>query len=433
MRRLVLLAVPAAWMVACSESGFVANTDPEAPPEVEVDSGADPDVQVDAPDLVLSPAALDLGEVGVGCAASGTVSLTNAGTADLHVEGLSFEGDAAWTLADGNVWPLTLAPGASTTVSVSLVPTAQGEVAASLVAVSDDPDGDEVATQVGAGVLGPRGEDTFDVPENPPVDILFAVDQSCSMDSHAANLGANFGSLAAELSAVTNNWRVGVVTQQSACFNNGVLSPTTPGLAAKFTDAVQAGGNDVPDTERLFSLTLGALNQTSGNACNAGFLRPSALLHVVFVSDEWEQSGDIGNAGSRALQWVDTATTFKGDPALLRASGVICPESGCDWAGSDGRPDGYREAVADTAGARLDISTSNWGAAAAQIAEASLEGLYDFPLSATPDVSTLKVWVNGVQWTSGWSYDAGGNLVRFDSELGGGQVVAKYNRVATCG
>lgn len=415
--------------VTASELGAVTvfSNDPEDG-AVEVDligAGA-------VPDLVLDPPTFDFGALDVGCGGSVTVSLSNVGTDDVVVSNIAYAGDADLTLLDWNSLPLTLAPGASTTVQVAYQPAAAGAQNGTLSVDSNDPRGTETATQVGSAALGARAEDTFDVPENPPVDILFAVDQSCSMDSHASNLAANFSTVAADLSAVTNNWRIGVVTMQNGCLNGGVLGPTTTGLQQKFTDAVRQGDDSVADTERLFTLTNTALSKTSGTQCNAGFLRASALLHVVFVSDEWEQSGSRSTAPSRASAWADGAAAYKASDTLFRASGVVCPDSGCSWAGGDGGPDGYREAAAITGGARMDISTSNWGNAAAQIAEASLAGLYDFPLAQEPEPSTIGVWVNGVQWTTDWHYDATNNEVDFDVDLAGGSVVVKYNQAGVC-
>lgn len=415
--------------VGSSELGAVTvfSNDPEDG-AVEVDlfgAGA-------VPDLVLDPPTFDFGALSVGCGDDVTVSLSNVGTDDLVVTSIDYAGGADLTLLDWNDLPLTLAPGASTTVQVAFQPAAAGAQDGTLSVASNDPRGIETATQLGSGGLGARVEDTFDVPENPPVDILFAVDQSCSMDSHASNLAANFSTVAADLSAVTNNWRIGVVTMQNGCLNGGILGPTTTGLQQKFTDAVRQGDDGIADTERLFNLTNTALSKTSGTQCNAGFLRASALLHVVFVTDEWEQSGSRSSAASRANTWVNGAAAYKSSDTLFRASGVICPDSGCSWAGGDGGPDGYREAVQYAGGVRLDISTNNWGNAASQIAEASLAGLYDFPLSEDAEPSTVRVWVNGVEWTTGWHYDIMNNEVDFESELAGGSVVVKYNETGVC-
>lgn len=376
------------------------------------------------PDLDISPNPYDFGTVFIGCGETQELRLENIGSDDLEITDIDFDSDDnAMELIDENDLPLTLAPGQATTVAVSFyaesVSTSRGE----LTVRSNDPAGDEVAVQVGEGAWAERGEDTFDIPENPPVDILFAVDQSCSMDAHAANLASNFGQLASALSAVTNNWRVGVATLQSGCFNNGIITPSTP--QAKFTEAVRMGADEVADTEKLFALTNTALSKTTGSGCNAGFLRPSALLHVVFVTDEWEQSG------ISASSWVANAGSYKSSDSLLKASGIVCPDSGCSWAGADGFAGNYLTAIATTGGERLDISSTNWGSTASRLAEASLDGIYNFELSEDPVESTIRVYVNGVEVTSGWWYDPSANEVRF-TELSGGTVVVKYGVEAEC-
>ena len=90
--------------------------------------------------LALAPAAVAFGNVRAGRTASQDVTLTNSGSVALTVSNLSFSGDDAALFTRGLVaLPLSLAPGASQTVSVTFSPTRLGNATAALTVMSDDP------------------------------------------------------------------------------------------------------------------------------------------------------------------------------------------------------------------------------------------------------------------------------------------------------
>ncbi len=372
-----------------------------------------------APDLVVDPPFVDFGTLEVGCAAEQTVRMSNVGTWDLVVEGIEPGGDAAVLAHDA--LPIVLAPGASSELRIGFAPAVAGAARGELAFVSNDADGDEFADWRGAATERPWHEDVFVLPANPPVDVLFAVDQSRSMDRHAANLAANFGTFIDTLSSITADWRIGVVTLDEGCLNGGVLTADTPTVSSVFGAAVADASGPTALTEQLFTLTGNALANTT--SCNAGFLRPEAALHVVFVSDEWEQSGPRATAAERAAAWVTDASAFA---SSFRASGIICPEAGCPWS-DDGQADGYREAIALTGGVRLDIAATDWGSAAVALAQASAPPDAEFPLSEVPDPSTINVRVDGAP--AAWTYDAGALVV---DAAPGATVVVRYRVPQVC-
>lgn len=395
-------------------SVMVFSTDPDDG-AIEVDLTG----QGGAPDLVIDPPFVDFGTLEVGCATEQTVRMTNVGTWELVVEGIERAGDDAPLSHDA--LPIVLAPGASSELQIAFAPTAAGTALGELAFLSNDADGDEFADWQGAATERPWLEDTFVLPTDPPVDVLFAVDQSGSMDRHAANLAANFDTFIGTLSGITTDWRIGVVTLDDGCLNGGVLTPGTPSVASAFGAAVVDANGPTDLTEQLFTLTGTALAATTG--CNAGFLRPEANLHVVFVSDEWEQSGSRPTAAERAAAWVNDASAYA---AAFRASGIVCPDEGCPWS-NDGQADGYREAIALTGGVRLDITTSDWGSSAVALAQASAPLSSEFPLSEVPDPSTLDVRVDGAPVP--WTYDAGNVVVDAES---GATVVVRYQVPRVC-
>ena len=77
-------------------------------------------------------------------------------------------------------------------------------------------------------------------------------------------------------------------------------------------------------TESLLTPAAYATGKTNSGQCNQGFMRDGALLHIIAVSDEPEQSGQT------AAHWVSQFENYVSDPALLRVSAVVDLSQGRD-------------------------------------------------------------------------------------------------------
>jgi hypothetical protein len=121
---------------------------------------------------------------------------------------------------------------------------------------------------------------------------------------------------------------------------------------------------------------------------------------------------------------------YYADPAMLKLSAVAGDyPTGCGTAEAG---TGYYEAVSATGGVFLSIC-SNWSTNVDVLADISIEGLVEFELSATPDPSSITVFVDGVQWLIDWHYDATLNQIVFDTELSEGAAIeVNYGVLVTC-
>jgi hypothetical protein len=382
-----------------------------------------------APQLEITPATFDFGAVDIPCGEELTLTLENIGQEPLELSALGFKtSDGQFQLMDSNVLPLTLEQNETTTVDVTFEPVQPGSTTASVTAESNDPRGPQTASQTGEGAYLSLQDEQFVVPENPPVDILFAVDQSCSMDTITTPLATAFSDFISQLNTVTQGWNVGVVTNDDGCFNNGVLTATTANYQSLFTDAVSKGGctegHPSCDTEALLKLTNSALSKTYSGGCNDNFLRTGALLHVIVVSDEKERSG-VG-----AYAYLQDYMAYTGSQSLTKVSGIVDINYDC---GDGSGPGQYTDAANWSSGLLLDVCSSNWSGKTTDLALASLTNINEYPLTAVPDESSLEVAVDGVVWTADWHYDSATNSVVFDLEMTGGQVIdVSYGELSTC-
>ncbi|MDP2312020.1 MAG: choice-of-anchor D domain-containing protein [Pseudomonadota bacterium] len=377
------------------------------------------------PELEISPDPLDLGTAYVGCDKDHDITLTNVGTDDLVISAIGHTG-GDFALTDLNVLPLTLAPAEATTVNVRFVPLTEGEQVGELSVTSNEPVGTRVSEQTAEGRYAGEYEDTFEVPVNPPADILFFVDQSCSMDDDARSLASNFSAFITNLSVYTTNWHIMVVNDDDGCNNSGVLTSASANYEDRFTEAVSRGGGNY--TEAGLIVTSTAVDQTDSGDCNDNFLRSTAILHIVMVSDEPEQSPRGWNT------YVNQVIAKKGDASLVKFSAVAGPDpGGCTSGGNSAAAGtGYSEAVAYTAGEFLSIC-SNWSTSVEALATASV-AMSTFELTRTPVPETIAVTVNGASRT-GWTYDATTNSIEFDEAAQpeeGDTIVVSYAGLASC-
>lgn len=423
---------------AVTGSVVILSDDPDRPEEVVELLGAGR-----TPLLQISPDDHNFGRTEIPCGDEVELTLQNVGNDDLVIDSFDYVQDGQFALRGTPTLPVTLVPGAYTNFWVDWLPQFAGTTEAALNVDSNDPRGLVSAIQRGRPFHIGGDSDTFTAPVDPPVDILFAVDQSCSMDDDAVSLAANFSTFITAIGAETSGWNLGVVTFDHGCFNNGILEANTSNVQTLFDEAVGLGeGINIQDTERLFKLVDRALQQTSPGACNEGFLRPNAVLHIIVVSDEPERSPSQASAWTWDY-WVNRFETSVSSPSLLTISGVV------DLNGCNDGADGYLQAIQATGGEALPIGQNphvigtppdtewvcddvDWATHASTLAQASLTFLNNFPLSKDADVNSIQVEINGVPLTTGWTYDPVANAVVLDDAVPGSTVDVSYDLAAVC-
>lgn len=375
------------------------------------------------PELSIVPEIHDFGDLLVPCDDAVELTLSNTGAEPLEITEIQLAGTEGLELVDDNALPVTLAVGEATEVDVYWTALTNGPASSTLSVTSNDPRGIVTATQAGNGTFSATARETLTIDENPPVDILFAVDQSCSMDVNTNELNANFASFISEIDAVTNDWQIGVPNFETGCFNSGLITQTTPNYTGVFSAAALLGedpGGTTSYSEKLLQLSEVALNQTGAGQCNAGFPRPGALFHIILVSDEPNRS---------PRPWASYQADFESyltDPDLLRVSGVL-DVSDCGL-GSLGYPD----IVTATDGVLLDLC-GNWSSQVSALGQVSVEAVGELQLQQLAEPTSVEVSRNGSSLTTGWSYDPIANSVSFDPPLDEGESAdVDYAVLAVC-
>jgi hypothetical protein len=153
----------------------------------------------------------------------------------------------------------------------------------------------------------------------PAVDILIVTDQSKSMGPYNARLSANLDAFISSLNInsqdYTNHWQMIVANSDTGCNVGGIVNSNTKGLVSSYRTSLTAncpsgtttsynslkctgrfeaaisswagkpGDGRFPYTEATLMTAVLAAEKSAVGQCNAGFIRPEALLHVILISD----------------------------------------------------------------------------------------------------------------------------------------------------
>jgi hypothetical protein len=374
-------------------------------------------------DLVVTPASWELGAITPGCELSEIFQLSNAGNGPLTIQPPQIDGSPTWEVESAGTEPFVLAPGDFRSVRVLLDAEGSALTTADLVFVSDDPQG-EVRVPMSYSPEWPLSRsDERVVPAESRVNIMFAVDGSRSMSDEQAILAQEFRSFISAFDGTDVDWRIGVVTRDDGCFTNGVLGPETSNVVGQFDQAVRAIGDGGVLTEQLLALANQALFHTGPGGCNSGFL-DSGELHLVFVSDEADQSPSLWSA------YLSSYQSYVAPGANVVSHAVVDYDAICgqDTTGAAG----YQDIVRATGGLLLDICSSSWGSSLVDIATITLESFRSVQLTLPlVDATSIRVLYDGVEQRSGWAYDPQQNLVLIDVLPPAGTVVRVEYRGGT--
>jgi hypothetical protein len=275
---------------------------------------------------------------------------------------------------------------------------------------------------------------------NGVVDILWVIDSSGSMADERLILGSDFQGFLDELVAIQSDYQIGVTAlnsknpfdplqglgalRQSVTTAPGldIITNATPNAAAVFQELTT-----YPDSLLHWDLGLRsgelALSPplTAPGGANAGFVRPTAALAVIVVTNGEDASYGDPDYYTRFYQGVKGP----GNERLVTFStlGGDLP-NGCTPAVDVGKLGGaappavrYASVSFGTGGVVGSICDSDFAGTLLRIVQALNTLRKVFPLTLPPAAGTLTVTVDGVvipqSVVNGWQYQANTNSIVF--------------------
>lgn len=259
------------------------------------------------------------------------------------------------------------------------------------------------------------------------VDILWVIDDSGSMANQRKTLNTNFSRFFQELVTLNVDFQMGVTSTNQA--DGGKLRGTTKIIKNLTVDAAKIFEQNTtfPASRarwemglRMAQLAVSGANVAPGGP-NDGFLRPSAALAIIVVSDEDDSSFGPTDAYVRAYK----AAKGPGNETLVTFSSIAgsvptgcTPPNEAQYFGSFADPAFRYAAVATkTGGVVGSICDASFENTLVQIAQALNTLKRVFPLTLKPVGGSLTVSVNGTvipeNPVTGWQYRADTNSVVF--------------------
>jgi hypothetical protein len=283
--------------------------------------------------------------------------------------------------------------------------------------------------------------DTFSQAPNNEVDILWVVDDSYSMAEEQAILAEGFASFAGELDESGTDFQIGVITtsfeytnpERAKLLGEPPFLTMTDDYERLFEERATAVGVEGSDKEKGLEAASWAVSpqMTAPGGLNEGFVRDTAQLLVVIVSDE-EDCSDNGALEGQAPEacytesneltpvstFVQELRELKADPERVTVSAIVgqtdseCPDV---WTGSR-----YITAAAQTGGLAGDICQSSWDSMLEVMGLTAVGIRSTFQLRDGAVPNTIEVTVDedevGEDAVNGWTYDRPTRYVEFHGD-----------------
>ncbi|MBM76230.1 MAG: hypothetical protein CMK59_12575 [Proteobacteria bacterium] len=417
------------------------------------DSGSIPVEPTESPDIYIDPPVVDFGNVVKNCTSDPfLVTIGNEGLEDLIISDIEFAGEGISAFVENSDQffqdgQLILPYGTSVPVNLMFSPEYFLDYEVELVVQSNDPDESSSEVPVyGHGASGPTIEEGFVQDYNPYVDVLWVVDNSCSMEPIVENMNDNFSAFINEFTSLNLDYHMSVVTtDMSASDQSGKIQGGIYTSAQNQNDVIQNFlqssnvGTQGSVDEKGLDASKAALSEPLLSGHNAGFLRDTMNgeevgLSVIVVSDENDYSSVNPN---NYTSWI---LGLKNDPENVRFSSiVVSSSSSCDGVLED-VGERYIEVSENTNGFVADICTDNFDATLQEISLSAAGMTVSFPLQDTPfPLDAISVTVNGTEIsqsiTDGWTYDSRSNSIVFHGNAipdAGESVVISYEVTGSC-
>jgi hypothetical protein len=249
-----------------------------------------------------------------------------------------------------------------------------------------------------------------------PLEILWVIDDSGSMNDEQISLATNF-------QIFINNF-----VQNNTDFKMAITTTDTSGTK---------GGNFITDSNILLNSTQAELDPnafinnfqnmimvgTSGSGYekglkaskqsaikHPGFFSPDSYLAIVYVSDENDQSE--GNA----TDYINYLQVLKHNHGLTKAYSIV-NTNGSGPTGN-GYTQGYDryEAVSNLTNGSVSNINGNFSNTLLNISNEIFYLLDKFPLANTPyDKDSIKIFVEGVEQIGNWDYVSSSKVITFHS------------------
>jgi hypothetical protein len=257
------------------------------------------------------------------------------------------------------------------------------------------------------------------------LDILIVIDNSGSMAEEQKGLSDKLVPLLSKVA--DSNWQIGVVTTdpKDACMR-AVIKKGDSETAANFKTAIEAGIKGAGNEQ-------GIRQAVTGLSCSSKWVRDNSTIAVLIVSDE-DNCSDGKGCGTELwkdetylINYLSSIRKVKEDARVYGLFHV--PGSVCASAYNVGNQ--YAKAVTASGGIAGSICAADYSPTLTAISEnVSTILKSQFPLAYEPEMNSLKVFVNNIAQSTGFSVN--GKTLTFNVlPPAGAQIRVEYTHGST--
>lgn len=253
-------------------------------------------------------------------------------------------------------------------------------------------------------IENPTFEDRILQLTTPKVDILWMVDNSCSMYDNQQALADNFPSFINYFIGSGLDYHIGVTSSDIDGDYNGsqgklrnvsganYIDPDTSNPTSVFT-AMATMGTTGSGNEKGTGAVYECL-ETKRDSFNAGFYRDEASLHTIIISDEPDSTPNNIVSQQEFIGWYDD---LKNDPDDRTFSGIIDPAYGTK----------YKTISLSIGGIIWDIDSGDWELVLDQLGVQAAGLKREYFLSHLPVAGTIQVSVDDAETGANLKFDEG--------------------------
>jgi hypothetical protein len=352
-------------------------------------------------EIFVLPPELDFGQQRPGCGkVDRQISIYNAGTVDEVISRMSIVSSSSEFSHGATSAPVTVLAGRSTLIEVSYLTQDFGVDYGDFEIEFVGKPYPFIVPMQGRGEPIPLVVEIFKQADNRKVDVLFVIDDSCSMGDEQMDLAQNFSSFINTANIRNVDFRIGVTTTDIVRFDGGLVGPvvsnTTPNYPGVFQRQAQRGVRGSGIEMGLEAMYRAIERARQGFGHNANLLRPDAGFVAVIVTDEDDQS-----PASSVFYLQFLRTNFA---QRFQTAAIYGGRNGCVSAGAG--PKIY-DFISISNGTSESVCSSNWASTLSNLGAVAF-GLRDrYHLNQPADTNNMiRVEVNGVVVPhTDWSYD----------------------------
>ena len=390
----------------------------------------------EAPVISIDPDSYDFENVLVGCDDNLDVTVSNIGNVDLTIDQIdyyvTYPADFAIEEYEDTYGPLpwTLEPGDSVILEVEYFPTDVDLDSGVIEVHSDDPYTPIAeATQEAEGIYSSTYEESHEQEEVDAVDIIFVIDNSCSMNDKQTQLANNFDTFMNVFDTSGIDYHIGFITTDDSDMQGSLITTSTADPVAEVAQIIDDIGTHGSAMERGLQYSYYAMQTGYDFGPGSDFWRTDAKLVIIYVSDEDDSSSGITPT---SIKSYTVAAKGGADYVIAHAVAGDYP-GGCTTNGGATEGLDYYTVVSYLNGTFLSICQDDWGTPLEILANESI--LHSsFALDKEPVEETITVAVDGVE-ESNWTYDSSDNAISFAEghvPAAGTSILISYSPISNC-